>query len=102
MSSRKVWIRAGVEERRWRESLIVGADGEEQKREAEYSILETPLFSDVVFRNLSLSDKPRRVDVPLRIPTAKLYVLSTCWCLIVRDCHQIRLTMLLLIVENRT
>lgn len=98
-----VWIRAGVEEERtWRESLIVGTDGEEQKREAEYSILETPLFSDVVFRNLSLSDKHRRVDVPLRIPTAKLYVLSTCWCLIVRDCHQIRLTMLLLIVENRT
>lgn len=76
-----VWIRARVEEERtWRESLVVGADGEEKKREAEYSILETPLFSDVVFRDLSLSDRHRRVDVPLRIPIAKLYVLSTCWC----------------------
>lgn len=71
-----VWIRAGVEEERtWRESLTIGANGEEEKREAEYSILETPLFSEVVFRDLTLSDKHRRVDVPLRIPTAKLYVL---------------------------
>ncbi|EIM87172.1 uncharacterized protein STEHIDRAFT_168004 [Stereum hirsutum FP-91666 SS1] len=67
-----VWIRAGVEEERtWRESLAMHADGEEEKREVEYSILEKPLFSDVVFRDLSVSDKHRRVDVPLRIPTAK-------------------------------
>lgn len=76
-----VWIRAGVEEERtWRESLAIHADGEEEKREVEYSILEKPLFSDVVFRDLSLSDKHRRVDVPLRIPIAKLCVHSTCWC----------------------
>lgn len=83
-----VWIRAGMEEERtWRESLTEGLDGEEEKREAEYKILEKPLFSDVVFRDLSLSDKHRRVDVPLRIPIAKLYVHSTCSCLVVRNCH---------------
>lgn len=75
-----VWMRAGAEEERaWREGLSTTQESEtdedgdeEKKREVKYAILETPLFSQVVLRDLSLSDKHRRVDVPLRIPTEKL------------------------------
>jgi len=38
-------------------------------------ILETPLYSDIVFRGLRLSDKSISTAIKFRLPTARLYVI---------------------------
>lgn len=75
-----VWARAPEgEEMEWRNELVKskekeGVEDENALKEYKYRILERPLFSDIVFRGMTLKDKGQRAEVPLRIPVVKLYV----------------------------
>jgi hypothetical protein len=93
-----VWLRATEEEeaayRRNRTAdVVIGDKGEgiltkidvpigvgdandkiEDPQDEREDILETPLFSDIVFRGLRLKDKGISQKVQFRLPTARLYV----------------------------
>lgn len=59
-----VWIRADEEvEKAW---------GKGNPTSLEVGALEDPLFSDVIFRGLHLSDKQVKTDIKYRFPIAKL------------------------------
>jgi len=77
-----VWLRATAEEEAvYRRNgtvdvVVIGDEGEkiEDPQEEREDILETPLFSDIVFRGLHLKDKGISQKVQFRLPTARLCV----------------------------
>jgi len=80
-----VWLRATEEEeatyRRNRTAdVVIRDEGEgiltkiEDPQEEREDILETPLFSDIVFRGLRLKDKGISQKVQFRLPTTRLCV----------------------------
>jgi hypothetical protein len=80
-----VWLRATEEEEAvycWNRmaDVVIGDEGEgiltkiEDPQEEREDILETPLFSDIVFQGLRLKDKGVSQKVQFRLPTARLCV----------------------------
>jgi hypothetical protein len=71
-----VWVRGHHEEDRSGGELDgggvrAGGDGSEDE-----DLIETPIFSDIVFRGLKLTDKRAKANVSFRLPIVNLYVLS--------------------------
>lgn len=76
-----VWIRAPeTEQVRHRASSNTSVNGLEQQngrpvQNGTQMALRTPLFSDILFRNLSIKDRHVRTNLSLRIPIEKLWVI---------------------------
>ncbi|ETW86416.1 hypothetical protein HETIRDRAFT_246875, partial [Heterobasidion irregulare TC 32-1] len=74
-----VWLRAQEEEEKaWKDSSMLNilnsdfdASVAERQRRVEEDLLEVPLYSDIVFRGLRLSDRHITADVKFRLPTRK-------------------------------
>lgn len=80
-----VWLRArGEEEKIWKDSLPLNSASEdsadERERRLSEEILEVPLYSDIAFRGLHLSDRHITADVNFRLPTGKLCVRDNVFC----------------------
>lgn len=78
-----VWIRATeeYEQAHRKRKDLKAIDGgtrmdNSQPQGDDEDILETPLFSDIVFRGLSLKNKGVSAKVQFRLPTARLCVLA--------------------------
>lgn len=77
-----VWLRAEEEEEKvWKESLTLensNSDSDasvvERQRRLKEETIEVPLYSDIAFRGLRLSDRHITADVKFRLPTRKLCV----------------------------
>lgn len=74
-----VWLRAEEEEEKvWKESLTLensNSDSDasvvERQRRLKEETIEVPLYSDIAFRGLRLSDRHITADVKFRLPTRK-------------------------------
>ena len=79
-----VWLRAlGEEEKVWKDSLPSASEdsADERERRLGEEILEFPLYSDIAFRGLRLSDRHITADVKFRLPTGKLCVRAIIFCI---------------------
>jgi hypothetical protein len=70
-----VWVRGRHGEDRFREGKVEGnrvemdGDGSE-----DGDLIETPIFSDIVFQGLKMTDKHAKANVSFRLPLVNLYV----------------------------